>query len=91
MLYEYYYIRPMKSVVFDFLQTMFDHSSYSKNNYINSKINILWFKHLMIKNIKKINNICTNFLNKMNNQTWCLQVKMWHFSWDEGNNKLWYL
>jgi hypothetical protein len=41
MLYEYYYIRPMKNVVFDFLQTTFDHSSYLKNNYINSKINIL--------------------------------------------------
>jgi hypothetical protein len=35
-----YYIRPMKCVVFDFLQTMFDLSSYSKK-YINSKINIL--------------------------------------------------
>jgi hypothetical protein len=35
-----YYLHPMKSVIFDFLQTMFDRSSYSKKN-INSKINIL--------------------------------------------------
>jgi hypothetical protein len=36
-----YYLCPMKSVVFDFLQTTFDHLSYSKKVYINSEINIL--------------------------------------------------
>jgi hypothetical protein len=35
-----YYLRPIETINFDFLQIMFDHSSYSKN-YINSKINIL--------------------------------------------------
>jgi hypothetical protein len=50
-----------------------------------NKINILWFKISTDKTNYKKNNICKK-MNKINNQTWCLKIKMWHFQWNHGVN-----